>query len=335
MPVDDFQDIKKLVRNYYADLDAAAPDAVASVLREYVAPDYSWRGMHPFNELEGAASVATTFWEPLLRSIRPIQRRPDVFMAGANDIKPFGGTWVCCMGHLLGLFDENWLGIPSTGKMVFFRFVEFHEVAEGQIVQTAHFFDIPSVMRQAGVNPFPPDTGQHFLTPGPRTHDGLLHSVQDPDRSRKTMDLINRMIDDLVGSGMESPQDELARTWHEDMIWFGPTGIGAAYTRQRYQRQHQGPFRQGLGNIVFNGHVCRFSEGRYGGFFGWPNLTMKPTGGFMGVPATDRPVDMRVVDIYRREGELLAENWIFIDLLHFFAQQGLDMLARMRDICRT
>jgi hypothetical protein len=37
---------------------------------------------------------------------------------------------------------------------------------------------------------------------------------------------------------------------------------------------------------------------------------------------------MRVIDIYRRDGDKLAENWIFIDLLHFWNMQGVDILAR-------
>jgi hypothetical protein len=35
---------------------------------------------------------------------------------------------------------------------------------------------------------------------------------------------------------------------------------------------------------------------------------------------------MRVVDLYRRGGDKLAENWIFIDILHFLKQQGVDLL---------
>ena len=31
---------------------------------------------------------------------------------------------------------------------------------------------------------------------------------------------------------------------------------------------------------------------------------------------------MRVVDIYRREGDKLAENWIFIDIPHFSPCRG-------------
>jgi hypothetical protein len=36
--------------------------------------------------------------------------------------------------------------------------------------------------------------------------------------------------------------------------------------------------------------------------------------------------EMRVVDIYRRDGDKLAENWIFIDFLHYFRQLGIDLL---------
>ena len=41
---------------------------------------------------------------------------------------------------------------------------------------------------------------------------------------------------------------------------------------------------------------------------------------------------MRVVDMYRRDGDKLAENWIFIDILHFLAMQGNDVLGRMRTL---
>ena len=208
----DFQSIKKLVGQYYRELDTAVPEDAGRVISRYAAKGYTWRGMHPFNELDGADAVGEVFWAPFLKSMAPIQRRPDIFMAGWNDIEPVGGEWVCSMGHLLGLFDHSWLGIPPTGKMTFLRYVEFHQVEAGQIKQTALFLDLPGVMRQAGLQPFPVETGAWFLTPGPRTHDGLLHGPQDPEESRKTMNLINRMIDDLVGSGLESPQAELAET---------------------------------------------------------------------------------------------------------------------------
>ena len=331
----DFQNNKSLVLEYYKALDAAVGDEINSVIRKYTADDYLWRGMHPFYEQHNADDVADVFWKPFRDSFTSIQRRQDVFMAGPNDVDDGETEWVCSMGHMLGLFDESWLGIPSSGKMGFLRYVEFNRISDGKIAETALFCDIISVMQQVGLHPLPLQTGAAFITPGPRTHDGLMFDKQDPVESKKTIDLINQMISDLTTSYMRSPEEELARTWHKDMIWFGPAGIGATYTRERYEKQHQNPFRAHLDDIVFNGHICRFSEGSYGGFFGWANLSMKTGGNFMGLPASDRPTEMRVVDIYRRDGEKLAENWIFIDILHFLSLQGMDVLDRMKTILRT
>ena len=66
--------------------------------------------------------------------------------------------------------------------------------------------------------------------------------------------------------------------------------------------------------------------------FGWPNLTLENKGGFMGMPATGQNGDMRVIDMYRRDGDKLAENWIFIDLLHFWHMQGVDILKRTVEV---
>ena len=128
------------------------------------------------------------------------------------------------------------------------------------------------------------------------------------------------------------PPDLLTKTWHDDMIWYGPAGIGASYTIPRYQEQHQYPFRRGLKDKVFNGHICRFAEGNYAGFFGWPNLTNTPIGGFLGLPASGTAADMRIVDIYRRQGEKLSENWVLIDLPWWLKQQGVDVLGRTKKI---
>ncbi len=323
-----YQQSKSLVLRFYDQLDKAIGDGIDEVLGRYVTDDYFFRGMHPFYEQQGAGAVAEVFWKPLRSAFMPIQRRQDIFIAGTSEID--GTEWVCSMGHLMGLFDEDWLGIPATRKMTFLPYAEFNRITDGKISETGFFCDIIRVMQQAGVSPLPPQTGAALLTPGPLTHDGLLFDEQDPAETSKTLNLINEMLQDLTGAGLHSPQDELARTWHQDMIWFGPAGIGATYTIDRYEEQHQGPFRDGLDDIEFHGHVCRFAEGNFAGWFGWSNLTMTPSGGFMGLPATDRSVEMRVVDIYRRDGSKLAENWIFIDLLYFLKQQGLDVLERNR-----
>lgn len=332
----EFQAEKLLVRDFYRALDGANGDEITDVLSKNMTPDCLWRGFHPFNELTGPEAVATTFWLPLRQSLTRMQRRMDVFMAGRNEIDGYDSTWVVSMGHLMGLFDQPWLGIAPTRKMAFLRYSEFLRIENGRIAEVAMYFDIPHLMMQTGLQPFPPQTAAHLVQPGPQTHDGLLFDAQPEAEGKATLAAINAMIGDLGTWQLGLPlEEELARTWHDDMIWWGPAGIGATYTIERYAKQHSGPFRAAFTDRSKTKHLCRMAEGHYGGFFGWPNFTARHTGGFMGMPASDMPGEMRVIDIYRRDGDKLAENWIFIDMLHFWKTQGVDILERMQTVPRT
>lgn len=334
----DFQAEKSLVRQFHQELSAAPAEAAAEVLARYTSPGWLWRGMHPFHEQTGAEAVAREYWAPLKASFTRLQRRPDIFLAGRNEIDDFSSVWVVSMGHLMGLFDQPWLGIRPNGRITMMRYVEFNRVEGGKISETAMFCDIPQVMVQAGQNPFPPQTGAHLVQPGPMTHEGLMWDAQDPARGKATLDAINGMLTGMGRSERSSKErltyaEELAEAWHDDMIWWGPYGIGATYTIERYIKQHARPFGQSLNDgYRFNGHLCRVAEGHFGGFFGWANLTVRNSGGYMGMPAGAEAADMRVVDMYREENGKLAENWIFIDLLHFLSMQGLDVLARNAEV---
>jgi len=322
-----FQSEKALVSAHYKALTRATPETVPEILAQRTAPDWHWRGMHPFHEQIGANAVAASFWSPFLSAFTRVQRREDIFIAGLNEIDGFKGRWVVSMGHLMGLFDAPFLGIPSNRRIAMLRYAEFNRVENGKITETALFCDLIHLMMQAGVNPLPQQTGAQLVQPGPMTHDGLLHGDADPAQGRETLALINRMINDINDQKHLEPREELARTWHDDMLWWGPSGIGATYTIDRYIEQHQRPFRTQIADRVYNGHKCRLAEGNFGGFFGWANLTLRNSGGYMGLPA-GTAADMRVVDMYRRDGDKLAENWIFIDILHFLNMQGLDVLGR-------
>lgn len=326
--MDSFQAEKELVRDYHSALDTADVSELVDVIDSHTTSDYRWRGYHPFNELRGAAAVATQFWRPLRRSLTSLQRRQDVFFAGHNEMDSFESVWVVSMGHLTGLFDTPWLGIAATGKMAFLRYCEFNRVEDGKIAETALYFDIPHLAAQAGLTLFPEQTAAHLVQPGPMTHDGLLFDAQPPEIGEKTLATINAMISDLgQWDSKLTLEQELRQTWVEDMIWWGPEGIGATYTIPRYAQQHSGPFRAAFSDRTKTTHIARLAEGHYGGFFGWPNFQATLSGAFMGRAATGMRSEFRVIDIYRRAGYKLAENWVFIDLLHFWKQQGIDILA--------
>ena len=327
-----FQNEKAVVRAHHDAIAASTSETIAQALAMHTAPDWHWRGMHPFHERQGAASVADVFWKPYLNAMSRWQRRPDIFMAGLNEIDGFKSVWVVSMGHLMGLFDRPYLGIRPTQRIAMMRYAEFNRVDGNRITESALFCDIPEIMIQAGQNPFPPQTGAHLNQPGPLTHEGLMYTQQDPGKAEATLASINAMLETM--DGVTRPPKEwaqwLAQTWNDDMIWWGPSSIGATYTIERYLRQHAGPFRAALGNgYKFNGHLAKIAEGSFGGFFGWPNLTVINSGGYLGMPASANSADMRVVDIYRVQDGKLSENWVFIDILHYLNMLGLDILARL------
>lgn len=320
----DFQQEKEIVRAYHAAL--VRGDAV-NACQQFMEPDCVWRGYHPFNELVGPEAVASTFWQPLKVSLAALQQREDIFFAGLNEIDGFQGRWVVSMGHFAGLFDQPWLGIAPTGRMAFLRYCTFCRVEDGRVSDVAMFFDIPHLMIQAGLPPFAEAAGAQLVQPGPQGHGGLLFDSQPVEEGRRTLDTINAMIRDLGQWDLGLPlEEELARTWHDDMIWWGPAGIGATYTIERYAKQHSGPFRAAFSERSRTGHVARLAEGQFGGFFGWPNFSATLSGDYLGFPATGKRGEFRVIDIYRRQGDKLAENWVFIDMPHFWKSQGRDIL---------
>ena len=329
-----YQASKAIVRSYFDALENASAKTVTDVLQEFTSEDYLWRGVYPFREQQGAATVAETFWAPLIKSLTRLQRRQDIFIAGTNEFSD--EQWVMSMGNFMGLFDEDWLGIRHTCKVANLRYAEFNCIENGKISKTGLFIDVIGLMVQAGSYPLPPSTGVYFNYPGPRTHDGLLFEDANEKESEATLALVNEMVDDLIAlnesGSMGCPPDVLERTWSKDMIWYGPAGIGATYTIPRYQDQHQLPFRNNLADKKFVGHICRFAEGNFACFFGWPNLSNTPLGGWLGLPGSNVNAAMQVVDVYRREGDKLAENWVFIDIPYWLKQQGLDVLDRTQKI---
>lgn len=329
-----YQETKRIVRDYFEAIENATTENIEEVLAKYTSDDYLWRGVYPFREQAGAKAVAEIFWKPLMKSLKRIQRRQDIFIGGTNEIS--GEQWVMSMGHFMGLFDEDYMGVRFTGKMISLRYSEFTCVENGKITKTGLFVDLIGFMQQAGVNPMPPSTGQYFVYPGPKDHNGLLFEDAPEEEGIATLVLVNKMVDDLSAlnnsGAMGCPPEVLEKSWSKDMIWYGPASIGASYTIPRYQKQHQLPFRNNLKDKKFNGHVCRFAEGNFSCFFGWPNLSNTPIGGFLGMPGGEVRADMQVVDVYYRKGDKLVENWVFIDIPFWLKQQGLDIFKRTEEI---
>ena len=224
----DFQAEKELVLSFYKALENAALSESSAVFENYCSTDWLWRGVHPFDVQTGPVAVDAIFWSGFSHAFSSLQRRMDMFMAGENSLSETKETWVTSMGHFMGLFDNPWLGIKPTHKLVLLRYAEFHRIKAGKIVETALFLDIPALMMQVGLRPFPDQTAAQVVHPGPLPHDAIMTASQPASEGAKTLAAINQMISDLGQWKSGLPlEEELARSWHKDMVWWGPAGIGA------------------------------------------------------------------------------------------------------------
>ncbi len=326
---------KQLVLEYQKAMEQADSMQVEQVLAKFMASDYDFKSSYPNRNLKGITETAAKFWSPLKSALTDMQRRMDIFIAGTNEFND--EIWVLSMGHFMGLFDREFLNMRPTNKMISLRYNEFSCVKDGKIIKTGLFVDYLGMMKQAGCYPLPPSTAQYFVYPGPRTHDGLLFEDAPEEEGVKTLAVVNEMVeilDKINRSGSMRPptEEELGMSWDRDMIWYGPAGIGATYTIPRYIEQHTGPFRSGLGDKKFVGHEVRFAEGKFACFFGWPNLTNRNIGGFLGLPSGNVEAEMQVVDVYCRQNDKLSENWVTIDIPWWLKQQGLDIFERTASI---
>jgi hypothetical protein len=236
-------------------------------------------------------------------------------------------------GHFVGRFTSDWLGIPATRRPTWLRYGWFDRLEDERVVESYVILDIPGVMMQAGVWPLSPSLGVEIVAPAPAAQDGLQFDRYDERESEATRSLVEAMIGGLMSyDGKSLSSMGMRRFWTENFHWFGPAGIGTMRGHADYERGHQGPFLKAFPDRVGGDHKCRIGDGLYVASTGWPSVRATHTGGgWMGVAPTGKRIGMRVMDFWRREGDLLDENWVFIDLIDLLLQMEVDVFARMNE----
>lgn len=333
---------KTLCRALY-ELAGTAPSAVQASLRAIYHDDAIWRGSHPLNERQGVAKIEAEIWQPLLQAMPDLERRDLILIGGSFEDRDYVAT----LGHYAGTFRKDWLTIPATGRPVYLRYGEIHQVEDGKITQSTCLWDLLDLIRQAGFWPIAPSLGTEGMWPGPITADGIRLAEQDAALSASSIAQTLAMhktladYDDLENRGRDGlltmPQKD---HWHPKMMWYGPSGIGTTRGLQGFVDYHQLPFRiafpnrKGGAQITDRekgGHYIRVGDGNYSVTGGWPSVRAMHVGGnFLGVAPTGREVTMRVMDFYLHHEGRLRENWVPIDIIQLLLQMDVDVFDRLQ-----
>lgn len=302
----------------------------AAAAQAFFAQDAAINMVHPFNELDGAAGYVDGFLVPLHRSFSHLRRSAYLAFGGIFE----GSTWVTSTGYYTGQFEAPFLGIKPTGTLAHLRYGEFHRMEGGRAIESYIYLDLPELMIAAGQWPIADSPGLHpgftgFL-PGPTTQDGLQWGASDAGRSAGSLDIVKTMLLKLA-----TPDEAWRPYWRDDMLWYGPAAFGSFVGIEEFagfQVPFEQTFSEWIGGLVpgsLTKQFTRFADGDYICSGGWPALNAVQIKPFLGQPPEGKRLFMRVCDWWRREGDLLVENWVFVDIPHVLLQMDYDLFAEI------
>ena len=305
-----------------------ASDGFAGAVSAFYAADAAINVVHPFNEIAGASAYVEGFLTPLHAAFENLCRTDYIAFGGSYD----GGEWVTSTGYYCGTFARPWLGIKPTGALAHLRFGEFHRMENGHAVESYIYLDIPELMIAAGQWPIKDspgrDRGFTGYLPGPASQDGLQWHDNDPDRSESSFQMVVKMLQSLA-----TPDEAWRPYWHDNMLWYGPAAFGSFVGIENFagfQVPFEQAFSEWIGGAVpgsMTRHFTRFGDGDYVCSGGWPSLNMIQVKPFLDQEPKPERLFMRVCDWWRRDGDLLVENWVFVDIPHVLKQLGNDLFA--------
>ncbi len=293
------------------------------------APDCRFDICHPVNSLEGRAAAQQHLFAPLATAFPMGAERIETCITGRFD----GCTWTASFGLIAGRFEAPLFGVRPSGFLEQLRFGRFDRWEDGRIVQLILILDFPGLMLATRQWPLAAAMGPAWA-PAPATRDGVALAGSDPAEGEASLKLVESMIAGLMRyDGRNLASMRMVDFWHPDFSWYGPGPIGSFQGHDDYERGHQRPFLAAFPDRVGGDHKCRIGERAYVASTGWPSIRATHSGGgWLGLPATGKRVSMRVMDLWRREGALLKENWVYIDIPDLLLQMGVDIFARAAEL---
>ncbi|MEO0346730.1 MAG: ester cyclase [Pseudomonadota bacterium] len=304
-------------------LGAAAADAYEDGAR--------LNAFHPVNEATGTDQIVSALWQPLRIAFPDLERRDRIVVPGHYE----GHDFVAIMSDLQGRFEHDWIDIPANHEVVTLRCCEIHRVGDnGRVAETHMLVDTLDLMRQAGVWPIAPSLGAEITWPAPAGGGDADLETCDLERGLESLRLVKAMHAGLGEfDGKDLTSMDHAQFWSPGFMWYGPAGIGTSKGLAGFEAHHQIPFLRGFPDRRVHKHVTNVYDGDFVVTGGWPSVIGTHSGpDWLGTGPTGREIHFRVMDFYRVDGDLIAENWVPIDIADVLRQMGVDVFARVRHL---
>ena len=324
---------KIIYKKFSDDLSAVKPEGLSNTIHQFFNKEAKINVVAPFNEIIGGKELLEKLFNPMLYAFPNLYRRTDILFGGIFNEE----EWVTGSGHFVGTFAKDWMGIPANNQLTFLRFGEFHRMQDGQAIETYLFFDLIDLLRQIGKWPLlTKSLGDENFIPGPITSDGIILEAQNSEETKTSLVMVEEMLRNL-----HTKEQYWRKYWHPNMMWYGPSGYGSYIGVDgfaRFQLPYESvfdPYRKSSTtmtcekgsklDLAVKGHFARFAEGNFVASGGWPSHGGHLCKEWLGIEAKGQQFTCRISDWWRREGNKLVENWVFVDLVDMLKQLDYDV----------
>lgn len=230
-------------------------------------------------------------------------------------------------------WSDELFGIPAPKgeKWTYFRVLDFYHVRTmgqgwGLIDWNFMMIDFADLLRRVGRPVLPKAPLPEGLVLTAEANDGvpapLSVVVKDRDSGPARAAAARALTDGWAG------ESDAARWWHQDLMFYGPGGIGVARGLHEYEVHVLGLYRSAFANRTCETRML-FCEGNYCGAHGV--LWGHHVGTWVGQQASNRTVGIRFGMHFRVVDGLVKEGWAIFDIPGFFGQLGRDFFAEARD----
>jgi len=231
----------------------------------------------------------------------------------------------------LAQWKGDFAGVPAPANhpWVHIRDLDFYLLDGDRIKYNWCIVDVVDLLIQGGYDVLPPapmKTRSHGYLPQTAA-DGIpapySAMVLPNDTVSSTTVWLEAIHEDYLA------MDGTASRWADDMIWYGPAGIGTAFSRDDYVNHYLKPLRNAFSNVTLemDSVVC---EGKYCGahFYLWGDHT----GPWLGEGATGARVPIRCGAHARIVDGKIVEGWLIVDIPRAFIAMGVDLYGRAKVI---
>ena len=293
--------------------------SAAEVGRLY-ADGATWFGSDPLGTHRGAPAIAGHF-ASMAASWDGVGREPLL----AFETEADGGRSLVVVGAWQGRLVAPWRGLPASGRTHRVRSLEVHRLEDGRVSESTVMLDLLDLAAQCGrwSRSGAKGTGEPWPGPG---------RVLAGDSS-SSVAAVSTWLSEVADPGDDL--DVLLRARHLSRLsdgfrWHGPAAVGSFDGGAAFVAGQQHPFRRSFSRRVAGssapGHrrVVHGASGSFVASGSWPAMVGTHSGSaWLGLPASGRSVELRIVDVYAVGDGRIGENWVMIDMVHALEQMGV------------